>query len=217
MKEFLLDVSVNIYEVIAAFAIMLAWYRFSLKDYMTYSLIAAVLMAETSYILRLVFHYDSITPVFMLFWFLIFVWRVFRIHPFFALLMTVTGYLSYLFVQSALLYALQIFFTLEQISSPLIHAKFFQIGSSTITLGVAYWLLRRRIGFSFVPDRMDEKIEMKGLNVWLLIVCIISCFFISGVAYTFVNINFLFRMLLSVFMFIVIILLNIAYRKEMDS
>lgn len=217
MEEFLLDVSVNIYEVIAAFAIMLAAYRYSIKEYMTYSIIAAVLMAETSYILRLVLHLDSITPIFMLFWFLLFMWRVFRIHPFFALLMTVTGYLSYLFVQSALLFLLQIHFTLEQISTPLLHAKLYQIGSSTITLGVAYWLLKRRIGFSFVPDRMNEKIEMKGLNLWLLLVCIISCFFISGIAYTIVNINFLYSTLLSVVMFIVIILLNIAYRKEMAS
>jgi hypothetical protein len=217
MKEFLLDVSVNMYEVIAAFAIALASYRFSLKDYITYTLIAAVLMAETSYILRLVFHYDSITPIFMLLWFFIFVWRVFRIHPFFALLMTVTGYLSYLLIQGAIVLLLQTYFTIEQLTTPLLHAKLVQFGSSSITIGVAYWLLRRRIGFSFVPDRIDEKIELKGLNLWLLLVCIISCFFISGIAYIFINLNFLSMTLISAFIFSVVILLNIAYRKEMAS
>lgn len=217
MKEFLLDVSVNMLEVIAGFAIMLAPFRFSLKDYFTYSIIAAVLMAETSYILRLVFHYDSITPIFMLFWFLVFMWRVFRIHPFFALLMTVTGYLSFLAIQNMLLLLLQIQFTMEQISTPLLHAKLFQVGCSAVTLGVAYWLLRKRIGFSFVPDRMDEKVELKGLNLWLLLICIVSCVFISGVAFIYININFIYTSLLYVSLCIVIILLNIAYRKEMAS
>ncbi|WP_027085185.1 hypothetical protein [Cohnella panacarvi] len=217
MKEFLLDISVNIYEVIAVFAILLALFRFSLKDYFGSTIIAGVLMSQTSYINRLVFHMDSITPIFMLFWTFIFIWHVFRIHPFFATVMTVTGYLSYVLVQSVLILLLQIPFTFEQITTPLLHAKLVQFASSSITLFIAYWLLKRRIGFSFVPDRMNEKIEIKGLNLWLLLACAVSCFFISGIAYIFININFLFTTLTVAFMFSVIVLLNIAYRKEMDS
>ncbi|MCD9023692.1 hypothetical protein [Cohnella silvisoli] len=217
MSQFFLDVSVNMYEVIATFALMLSLFRFSIKGYVSLMIIAAAVMAQSSYLLRFIFHQDSITPIIMLLWFVVFFWRLFRIHPFYALLMTVTGYLGYLVIQSALLYLLQIPFTLDEIVGSLLHIKLVQVTSSTVTLLIAYWLLERRIGFSFVPDRLDEKVEMRGLNLLLLLVSIVACFFISGVAYIFINVNFLYSTLVTVFFLTILIILNFAFKKEMKS
>lgn len=217
MSQFLLDVSVNMYETIAMFALMLATFRFSLRAYMTNTLIAAIVMAQTSYLLRFVFHLDSITPLFMLLWFIIFIWMVFRIHMFYVLLMVVTGYLGYLIIQSAILLVLQVGFTMEEITGTLINIKLVQVSGSTITLGCVYMLLKRRIGFSFVPDRMDEKVEIKGLNLVLLLISLIACFFISGVAYIFINVNFLYSTLGTAFLFTMLIILNFSFKKEMKS
>ncbi|WP_239618864.1 hypothetical protein [Cohnella mopanensis] len=217
MSQFLLDVSVNMYETIAMFGLMLAMFRISLRNYIPHTVIASIVMAQTSYLLRFVFHLDSITPLFMLLWFLVFIWMVYRIHFFYVLLIVVSGYLGYLIIQSAMLILLQIEFTMEEITRTLLHVKLIQIAGSTLTLGCAYWLLKKRIGFSFVPDRMDEKVEIKGINLLILIVSLIACLFISGVAYIFINVNFLFSTLWTVLLFILLIILNFSLRKEMKS
>jgi hypothetical protein len=174
-------------------------------------------MAQSSYLMRFMFHLDSITPIIMLLWFVVFFWRLFRIHPFYALLMTVTGYLGYLVIQSSLLFILQIPFTLDEIVGSLLNIKLVQVTSSTVTLLIAYWLMERRIGFSFVPDRLDEKVEMSGLNLLLLLISIVACLFISGVAYIFINVNFLFSTLVTIFFLTILIILNFAFKKEMKS
>jgi hypothetical protein len=217
MYHFILDFSVNMYEVFATFALMLSLFRFSLKGYISLMIIAAAVMAQSSYLLRFMFHLDSITPIIMLLWFVVFLWRLFRIHPYYALLMTVTGYLGYLVNQAAILYILQIPFTLDEIMGSLLHIKLIQVISSTVTLWIAFWLLDRRIGFSFVPDRLDAKVELKGLNLLLLLISIAACFFISGVAYIFINVNFLFSTLVTIFFLTILIILNFSFKKEMKS
>ncbi|BBI31753.1 hypothetical protein [Cohnella abietis] len=220
MYQFLMDISVNMYEVIAMFAIMLASFRFSLIGNLKYAFIAAIVMAQTSYLLRFVFNEDSITPLFMLLWFIIFLWLLFRIHPFYALLMTVTGYLSYLIVQSFILLVLQLSLDMQDIVSSFLNAKLIQIAGSTVTLGIAYWLLQRRIGFSFVPDRSDIKVDFSGLNLILLAVSLVACLFITGGVYLFVNLNFLYSTLSIICLLCVIsilLILKFAFKKEMIS
>jgi hypothetical protein len=218
MSQFFLDVSVNMYESVTIIALMLAIFRFSLKSYIPYTLIAGIVIAQTSYMLRFMFHLDSYTPLFMLLWYIVFVWLVFRIHLFYTLLMVVTGYLSYIVIQTASLLLLQIWVPMDEIIATLFRIKMTQVMSSTITLGIAYWLLKKRIGFSFVPDRIDARADLKGLNLVLLFVSLIACFFISGVAYIFLNIKFLYStiglicLLCLVTVFSIII---IALKKEM--
>lgn len=190
MSQFLLDVSVNMFETVAMFSLMLAMFRISMKNYILHTIIASVVMAQTSYLLRFVFHLDSITPLFMLLWFIVFIWMVHRIHLFYVLLIVVSGYLGYLIIQSLMLILLQIQFTMEEITGTLLNVKLIQVVGSTITLGCAYSLLKKRIGFSFVPDRMHEKVDFSGLNLMILLVSLIACLFISGVAYIFINVNF---------------------------
>ncbi len=215
MDRFLSDFSVNVYETIAGFALMLSMFRFSIKGYLIPALIAAVVIAQTSYLLRFVFHYDAITPIFMLFWVVIFLWRIFRIHPFYSLLIAVSGYLSYIVIQTILILFLQIWFTQEEILGSYLNVKLLQIGSSTVAFGLAYGLLKRRIGFSFVPDRIDDKVEMKGLNLILLIVSIAGCFFVSGVAYVVLNMGYLLNALAAICLITVLVILNVAFKKEM--
>ncbi|WP_256758971.1 hypothetical protein [Cohnella sp. WQ 127256] len=218
MSQFLLDISVNMYEVIAMFALMLAIFRFSIKGYLTYTFIAAAVMAQTSYLLRFVLDMDSVTPFFMLLWFIIFAWLIFRIHIFYALLMVITGYLVYILVQSTIVLLLQSVFTLEELSGTLLNAKLIQVVGSTLTLAIALWLLRKRIGFSFVPDRMDEKVTMDKLNIALLVISIVSCLFISGFVFVFLKLSFLHSTLTAsclLCFLAILIILKIAHKKEM--
>lgn len=217
MERFLVDFPVNMYEAIAVFALMLSMFRFSLKGYLIHTIIAGIVIAQTSYLLRFEFQYDSVTPIFILLWVIIFLWRIFRIHPFYSLLIAVSGYLSYMFIQTILILFLQIWFTQEEILGPFINVKLLQIGSSTLTLGLAYWLLKRRIGFSFVPDRMDDKVEMKGLNLVLLIISITGCFLVSGAAYILLNVSYLLNALGAICMITILVILNLAFKKEMKS
>jgi len=217
MSQFWLDTSVNILESIAMFCLMLAMFRFSMRNYLFHMLVAAIVMAQTSYLTRFEFGLDSLTPLFMLVWFMIFIRMVFRIHLFYVLLMVVSGYLGYLIIQSAILLVLQIGFSLEEITGTLFRVKMIQIAGSVITFFCAYWLLKRRVGFSFVPDRIDEKVEMTGVNLIILLVSIVGCLFISGVAYIFINVNFLYSTLGTAFLFTMLFILNFSFRKEMKS
>ncbi|QJD87167.1 hypothetical protein [Cohnella herbarum] len=214
MSQFLLDVSVNIFEVVAIIVLMLTTFRFSLKGYLTHALIAGTVMAQSSYLLRFVFHLDSVTPLVMLIWFIIFAWLVFRIQLFYALLMVVTSYLSYLTIQAVIILLLQIGYSMDEITGSLVNVKLIQVAGSIITICFAIWLSKKRIGFSFVPDR-SVKVVLKGVNLLLLAICIVACLFISGVAYIFINYNFLYSTL-STFLFLSFILLVfLAFRKEL--
>jgi hypothetical protein len=220
MGQFLLDASVNVYEVFAFTALMLSIFRISLKEYLVFTIIAGVVIALTSYLLRFVFNLETITPLFMLLWLFIFVWQIFRFHSFYALMMTVTGYLGYLVIQCLIILLLQIRFSLEEISTPLLHAKLLQLVSATVTLVIAYWLWKKRLGFSFVPDRMSEKVEMKGLNLVLLSISIVACFFISGIAYLFIDVSFWFNTVVIILLLCLItvsMMLKFALDKEMKS
>jgi hypothetical protein len=218
MEQFLLDASVNVIESVSLYSLMLTIFRVSIKPYLIHAIIAGVAMAQTSYLLRFVFHYDDITPLFMLLWYFVIIWQVFRFHWFYALIMTVTGYLGYLVIQCILILFLQIGFTLEQLSEPLLHAKLLQLASSTVSYVVALTLWRKRLGFSFVPDRMSERVEMKGLNLVLLTISVISCFFISGVGFVFIKMNFVFNTVVIILLLCLIIgsmMIKFALEKEM--
>ncbi|MFC4302378.1 hypothetical protein [Cohnella boryungensis] len=215
MSQFLLDVGVNVFEVMAIMTLMLATFRFSLKGYIPHVFIAAAVMAQSSYLMRFVFELDSITPLVMLGWFFIFAWLIFRIHPFYALLMVVTSYLIYLTIQSMILLLLRTGLDMEQITGSFLNVKLIQVAGSAITISIAYGMLRKRIGFSFVPDRSVEKVAVTGVNLVLLLISLIACFFISGVAYIFINYTFLYSTLSTLFLLSVMLLVFLAFRKEL--
>jgi len=216
MADFWLDFSVNTVEAFAAFTLMLAMFRFSLRGYVFQVVLSSLIIAQTSYLLRFVFQLDLITPIFMLTWFVLALWRFLRIHPFYAYIMCITGYLGYIVIQTGILILLQTRFDIgDLVSFPA--NKYVQLLSIGVTLFVSVVLMRKRIGYSFVPDRMESKVQMTGHNLMLLIFSIIGGFIVSGIAYIFLELKLPAGGLLALCILIVIAIINASYRKEMGT
>jgi hypothetical protein len=183
MQRFVVDLFVNIFETIAGFSLIFSIYRFPIKGYIPQILFTAVVMAQTSYLLREVLSLESGTPFFMLLWIVIMLWLLFRVHYFYALLMAITGYLGYLVIQFGIVYLLQLIFKLEIPVTDFYTGKMIQVTSSAIALLISVLLIKKRIGFSFVPDRMIENVSLHGTNRSMLMLLIAGSLLVSTIVF----------------------------------
>ena len=179
LRIFLIDFAVNVFESIAGFSLILSLFRFSFnKNNFINTIIASVVLALTSYLLRFPLELGTITSLFMLAWIIILLWRLFRIHVFYSALMAVTGYMTYITIQQIMILFTMILYDFEEIVSNFYFGKTLQIVSSVISLLIYYGFFRKRLGFSFVPDQYALKVEFNGLNRKLLIVTLLSAIMI---------------------------------------
>ncbi|RKP53174.1 hypothetical protein D7Z26_15720 [Cohnella endophytica] len=183
MERILVDFGVNIFETIAGISLILAIYRFPVMTYIPQILFAAVVMAQTSYLLREVLNQESITPLFMIAWIFVFLWLMFRVHYFYAFLMAITGFLGYILIEVSIVYLTRFLNYRIDVLTDFYAVKIIQLISSTITLLICITLLKKRIGFSFVPDRMREKVDFHGTNRLLLYVLIIGSLLASAIVF----------------------------------
>ena len=218
LKEFLIDFSVNVYETIAGFSLILGLFRFSFnKTYFINTLIAAVVMAQTSYLLRFPLDLPFVTSFFMLVWIFLFLWRLFRIHPFYASLMAVTGYMTYITIQEFLLIFASLFVGFEKIIGNFHLGKTLQVGSSSVSFLVYFLLLRKRIGFSFVPDKTEMKIKLDYIHRMLLMVTILSAFVICFTSFLAINFEFVMVIISATFMGVLIYLTYLNERSKTNT
>ncbi|MFC5469931.1 hypothetical protein ACFPPD_14450 [Cohnella suwonensis] len=215
MGDFLLDFSVNTYEAFTVYVLIMALFRFPIRSHLSYAILASAIMAQSSYLMRLVFHLYSYTSLVMLLLFIVLFWLLFRVHPFYSLLMTVTGYLVYIVIQATLMLVLQIWFSLEEIVTPLIHVKMMQTGCASITLILALWVNQKRLGFSFVPEGSRIKLKLTSLNLMLLLVSIAASLLITGAANLFLSGGMLMSLIIALCLLTILIIMNLAYRREM--
>jgi len=179
MTIFLMDFAVNVFETIAGFMLMLSIYLFPVRSYTPQIVFTSIVMAQTSYLLREVFLLDWLTPFFMLLWMILLLWLLFRIHIFYALLMAVSGYLVYIVVQMMIVLLMQGVSSLAEIQETFLYLKVVQLLSSLVALAISRVLIKKRLGFSFVPDRITEHVRFRGTNRKLLVTLIVASVWIS--------------------------------------
>lgn len=216
MDRFLVDFSVNMYETIAGYALIFSIFRFSFRGNVSRIFIAAIAMAQTSFLLREYMHWEQFTPLFMLIWIVLLLWRMFQIHLYYSLLMAVTGYLAYIAIQFTVYLAVQTSYSSVGTIGSFDHEKVIQILSSTIAIGICLLLTKWRIGFSFVPDRANEKIKMQGINRILMITVIGASVLVSLAAYRLLDGQAL-LWIGGIAMITIFIILNLSYIKERKS
>lgn len=209
-----MDFTVNAFEAFCVLVLMMAVFRFPIRSHLGSAILSSAIIAQSSYLIRMVFHMDSYAPLLVLLWLIVLLWLQFRVHLFYALLMSVTAYLGYIVIQALALLAVQIWIPVEQILSPLSHVKMFQTGCSLITLGIGLWLNRKRLGFIFVPDGTRVKVKLAGLNLIILVVCFASALLISGVALYILGGGFFTSLIGALFLLAVLVVVNLAYQRE---
>ncbi|WP_342436332.1 hypothetical protein NSS79_23320 [Paenibacillus sp. FSL L8-0436] len=139
----------------------LAFKIFKIDLYPKEIVFAGLIMAFFSYCLR--FNYSmSKTDVFLQYTLaFLFIWLLFRIHIFYAVIMTGMTYQAYMLIQS-LLYLFMNLTGLVKMNFPSLSTGSYLLQLLTVTasLIIAYYIGKKRKGFDFVPDKPEGRIDI---------------------------------------------------------
>ncbi|WP_339218894.1 hypothetical protein [Paenibacillus sp. FSL H8-0332] len=168
MLDFVLYMVFSILETSAMF--YLAFKVFKIDIYLIEIVFAGSLMAFVSFVLR--HDYEMVlTDVF--FQYLLtfcFLWLLFKIHVFYAAIMTGLAYLAYMLVQSTSYFILKLsgvyFIVIPFIPD---NVYLLQLISAGLTIIIAYSVGKRRKGFDFVPDKQNYKVNIDFREIKLFI------------------------------------------------
>ncbi|CAM3511219.1 hypothetical protein [Marinicrinis lubricantis] len=168
----------SILESIAFFMFVLVLFRFQLKYYIIQIISSAVILSQTSYYLRAQFDMDQVSYVSILLMFLLF-WLLFKVQLFYSVLMAVTGFLYTAVLQSTQMLAFVSLGLMEydQIQPFSSEAYLHQCLFFILTLAICALLSYKRIGFTFIPYNDHVPVKLKGLNLiiaGLLVITIIA-------------------------------------------
>ncbi|RKN74120.1 hypothetical protein [Paenibacillus ginsengarvi] len=161
-------------EWVALIGLMFAMFHFPLSGYRGQILLCSFLLSLLSYLLFDVWELMMLAPMVQLPIVILCVWQIFRVHVFYASVMTTFGYMGYGFVQS--LYMLVFHFIgFSFVEMQTTYAAYvIQLLSIVSSLLIAYLIYKKRLGFSFIPDSVKVKVRMKGENLWLLFLCVLG-------------------------------------------
>ncbi|AIQ48311.1 hypothetical protein R70723_22135 [Paenibacillus sp. FSL R7-0273] len=161
----MLDFSIYmLFSVLETFAMFLLAFRvFKIDLYITEMIFASLIMAFVSFVLRHDYGMvltDIVIQYLLTFCFL---WLLFRLHIFYAAIMTGLTYLSYMLLQSTCYLIMNItgFYSLT-FFYPTMGVNILQIVSALTTLLIAYYIRKQRRGFDFVPDKQNKKIRIQS-------------------------------------------------------
>lgn len=88
-------------------------------------------------------------------------WMLFRIHPFYASILTGMAYQSYSVIQTTLFYLLKFIFKLPLTLLDYFSGNVFvlQFLTALTVICIGMYVGHKRLGFDFVPDKPDVKIK----------------------------------------------------------
>jgi hypothetical protein len=187
MLDFILFMIFSILETYAMF--FLAFKIFKIDLYHKEMVFASFIMGFFSYTLRInygMFQLDILSQYALMFCFM---WMLFRIHPFYASILTGMVYQSYTLIQTSLMYLLDSVITMPlNILDPITkNMMTMQILSALAAILIGMYVGHKRIGFDFVPDKPDVKINpttsekiLFALNLPTVIVVTLFTYFIES-------------------------------------
>ncbi|MEI2399026.1 hypothetical protein [Paenibacillus phytohabitans] len=176
MLDFVLFIILSVLESSALF--YLGFKLFKIDLYSKEIIFAGIIMAFFSYVLRYDYQLAELDVLVQYTLIICFLWLLFRIHIFYAFIMTAIAYQSYLLIQS-LLYLIIDFTGIYGLNYPTISTGIYilQILTATTTIIIANYVGKRRKGFDFIPDKPDEKITIGKREKIMFILTIPSIIF----------------------------------------
>jgi hypothetical protein len=187
MIDFILFIIFSGLETYAMF--FLAFKIFKIDIYHKEMVFASFIMGFFSYSIRInyeLFQLDILTQYALM---LCFMWLLFRIHPFYASILTGMVYQTYFVIQPSLMYLLDSVINMSlNTSDPItINIITMQILSALTAILIGTYVGYKRIGFDFVPDKPDVKIKpttsekiLFALNLPTLIVITSISYFLES-------------------------------------
>lgn len=169
MLDFVLYMLFSILETYAMF--YLAFKVFKIDVFPVEMIFAATLMAFVSFVLRNDYKLILTDVFFQYLMTFCFIWLLFRIHIFYAAIMTGLTYLSYMLIQSTCYFLIHFTF-LTSIKPPFMTASVYiiQVISALLSITIGFYVGKYRKGFDFVPDKQNVKvrIEIREIKLFFL-------------------------------------------------
>lgn len=203
MLDFVLYMIFSVVESSALF--YFAFKVFKIDLYGKEILFAGLIMAFFSHTIRTVYHLSELDAIVQYTLVFCFLWQLFRIHIFYAAIMTGMAYQTYMLIQSLLFLLLGI----TRASSydwPVTSANAYilQVSTALIIFLVGFYIGKRRKGFDFIPDKPAGKLTIGYREKVLFALSFPSIFVVVLMLY-------LFNELSSYFIFIPILYALILY------
>ncbi|WP_419884807.1 hypothetical protein [Paenibacillus sp. B-A-8] len=191
MLDFILFMVFSGLETYAIF--FLAFKIFKIDLFHKEMVFGSFVMGFFSYSLRTnydLFQLDIFSQYALMFFFM---WLLFRIHPFYASILTGMAYQAYSVIQTSLYYFLNfvIKFPLDSSNSVSINIFILQVLSALAAIGIGVYMRRKRKGFDFVPDKPDIKIKPSTSEKILFALNLPALFLIASVSLFFQSSYFL--------------------------
>ncbi|WP_143762435.1 hypothetical protein [Paenibacillus odorifer] len=187
MLDFILFMIFSILETYAMF--FLAFKIFKIDLYHKEMVFASFIMGFCSYTIRInygIFPLDIFSQFALMFCFM---WLLFRIHPFYASILTGMAYQAYSVIQASIVYLLNSVMSMPLNTSDPITKNIMtmQILSALAAILIGMYVGYKRIGFDFVPDKPDVKVKpttsekiLFALNLPTVIVVTLFTYFIES-------------------------------------
>jgi hypothetical protein len=196
------------FEGLAVFALTLYIFRYNFKQYIGPSLIAIELVNFQNYLIREELSLAAIAPILNIIITVLFIITVARVPIIWAMIMTVTGYTAFVFMQSVIFIISFGYLSASLAESVTWIGYLVQFLSGILGVLIGFSLYRRGLGFAFSFDKLKFKWEQA-----MVIVIILGFIIGVGVMMFFKDVYLnLFVLLICLFFF-----LYYSFRKEVDE
>ncbi len=202
--DFVLFVLFSVLESFAMF--YLVFKTFKIDVYPLEILFSGFIMAFFSFVLRNVYGWVQVDIIVQFFLVFCFLWLLFKIHIFYAIIMTGLGYQAYMLIQSLIFLAMSqagVFSLNNSYMSYLL-----QFLSAGMTIGIANYLAKKRKGFDFIPDKPRGKIHINkrekilfALTLPSILIILSTFYFATHFIRFFTVIPFLYAVVLYVYLY----------------
>lgn len=172
-------------------------------------LFSSVLMSGISYFVREDYGFASLDVILQITLMFLLVWMLFRIHIFYAIVMTITTYLAYMTIQTAIFYIFGFYRPENQISIFVL-----QLLTAAAACLIGFIVAKKRLGFDFIPDTPNLRFVMKTKDKVLFALAIPGLILITVTIYVTQNYQQWLILLPILHGFILIGFLFISYRKD---
>jgi hypothetical protein len=210
---------VSTIENIAAIILLLSIFKYRVLDYFPQTILSGLILSLISHTMRFEFNDSNWVPFVSIITLFLFIWIAFRVALFYALIISVVGYVAYSLIQAILVFILHSlgYLSLETAQQPYaLQAYIMQLITSIVAFSISYLLTRKNYGFNWVPYSSTAKFKLTRDNVILIIVTIISVIVVGLVFYLFLS-GYLHVFAIFVLFFIVLALLFYLARKQEEK
>lgn len=210
-------VLVSSLEYIAIIALMIAVFRFSIRIFIPHTVFICLVQSSFSYFIRVegLANYSSLLQVIL---FVICISLLYRLRWYYAIVMGVIGYQSYVSIQAVLFIIISAFGFLD-VNDVNYYQNFkgvlFVVLCVMVSMLIGNLIYQKGWGFTFIPTGISPRIKIRGINLAILFLSLMSALMIGSTFY-FVNTDqqLMFYVLCFLQLLILTCLILYSYRKE---